>query len=158
LGNIFAGSEIVAIGIQIEKNGRDFYNTLFTKSTKQKAKDIFEYLASEEEKHIAMFLKILDSLENYEPKEAFPQEYFAYMKALAEKYVFTQENKGSEIAGNTKSDKDAIELGIGFEKDSIAFYNGMKKVVPEGDVKIINGLIAQEEEHLKRLSDLKNSL
>lgn len=28
MGNIFAGSEIVEMGIQIEKNGRDFYNKI----------------------------------------------------------------------------------------------------------------------------------
>ncbi len=33
MGNIFAGSEIVELGIQIEKNGRDFYNTLIKQST-----------------------------------------------------------------------------------------------------------------------------
>ncbi len=34
MGNIFAGSEIVELGIQIEKNGRDFYNTLAKKIKK----------------------------------------------------------------------------------------------------------------------------
>ena len=28
MGNIFAGSEIVELGVQIEKNGRDFYQAL----------------------------------------------------------------------------------------------------------------------------------
>ena len=37
MGNIFAGSEIVELGIQIEKNGRDFYNTLVSQSKSQKA-------------------------------------------------------------------------------------------------------------------------
>lgn len=158
MSNIFAGSEIVEIGIQIEKNGRDFYNTLVGQSKNQKAEDIFKYLAEEEEKHITSFQKILDSVHKYEPAESYPGEYFAYMNALAREHVFTQENKGGEIAKNTKSDKEAIESGIGFEKDSIIFYEGMKKVVPEHDLKIVDELIAQEQEHLRKLSDLKNSL
>lgn len=156
--NIFAGSEIVELGIQIEKNGRDFYNALVEQLKNQKAKEAFKYLAGEEEKHIAIFQKILDSVHKYEPPETYPGEYFAYMNALARNYVFTQKDKGREVAKNVKGDKEAIELGIGFEKDSIIFYVGMKRVVPEYDHKIVDKLIAQEQDHLRQLSELKESL
>ena len=53
---------------------------------------------------------------------------------------------------------EAINMGIGFEKDSIVFYEGMKKVVPEYDLKILDELIAQEQSHLRKLSDLKKNL
>ena len=59
MANIFSGSEIVQIGIQIEKNGRDFYNALEKQSTSNKSKEIFRYLAGEEEKHIKVFEEIL---------------------------------------------------------------------------------------------------
>lgn len=156
--NIFSGSEIVELGIQIEKNGRDFYNALVGKSKNQKAKEKFKYLAGEEEKHIEVFSKILDSVHKYEPPETYPGEYFAYMNALAKDYVFTQKDKGEEIAKKTKSDREAIDLGIRFEKDSILFYQGMKKVVPEYDHRVVDGLIAQEQSHLQQLSDLKEDL
>jgi rubrerythrin len=157
-GNIFAGSEIVEIGIQIEKNGRDFYNIMANQSENLKAKELYKYLEGEEKKHIAAFQRILDSVQKYEPPEAYPGEYFAYMNALASEHVFTQKNKGSEIARNTKSDKEAVELGIGFEKDSIIFYEGMKRVVSPKDHKIIEELILQEQGHLKTLSEMKKGL
>ncbi|MDD5166452.1 MAG: ferritin family protein [Candidatus Omnitrophica bacterium] len=155
MGNIFAGSEIVEIGIQIEKNGRDFYAALAVQSKNPKAKDIFKYLAGQEEAHIAVFQKILASVSKYEPTEAYPGEYFAYMNALAGESVFTQANKGKEIANKVKDDKEAIDIGIGVEKDSIVFYEGMKKVAPEYDRKVINEVIVQEQGHLTQLLDLK---
>jgi rubrerythrin len=158
MGNIFAGSEIVEIGIQIEKNGRDFYNTLAEKTKNVSAGEMFKYLAGEEEKHIAAFQKILDDTVKYEPPESYPGEYIAYMKALAGEHIFTQPDKGKAIAGTVKSDKQGVEMGIDFEKDSIIFYEGMKKSVPEFDRKIIDQLIAQEQEHLRKLSDLKKTL
>lgn len=158
MGNIFAGSEIVELGIQIEINGRDFYNGL-TKSAKSlKAKEIFKYLAGEEEKHIVAFQKILVSVEKYEPQEARADEYFAYMNALAIEHVFTQKNKGEEIARKIKSDKEAADMAIGFEKDSIIFYEGMKKAVPEHDLKLLDELILQEQNHLLQLTELKKNL
>lgn len=158
MGNVFAGSEIVEIGIQIEKNGRDFYNTVEKKSKNQKASEIFKYLAGEEEKHIKVFQEILNKTEKYEPSGLYADEYFAYMNALASEYVFTQKDKGEQIAKNIKSDKEAVNMGIGFEKDSIIFYEGMKKAVPEFDVKIIDALIIQELDHLKKILDLKKQL
>ena len=41
---MFAASEVVEIGVQIEINGRDFYNTLIKKSKNKKTKEIFEHL------------------------------------------------------------------------------------------------------------------
>lgn len=155
MANIFAGSEIVELGIQIEKNGRDFYNTLANQSKSPPAKEAFKYLAGEEEKHIAVFQKILDSAHKYEPTESYPGEYFAYMSALASEHVFTQKDKGEEIAKSVKGDKEAIDMGIGFEKDSIIFYEGMKKAVQEHEYNAIEQLIVQEQSHLKQLFDLK---
>ncbi len=158
MGSIFAGSEIVELGIEIERNGRDFYNTLAKKSKNQKAADIFKYLSDEEEKHIKVFQDILNKTEKYEPSGLDADDYFAYMNALASEYVFTQKDKGEEIAKTIKNDKEAVNMGIGFEKDSIIFYEGMKKAVPEYGLKIINELIMQEQSHLKKLSDLKKTL
>lgn len=156
MGNIFAGSEIVEIGIQIEKNGRDFYNTLVRQSKNPAASGIFKYLAGEEEKHIAIFQNILSKTDKYEPQGLDADQYFAYMNALASEYVFTRKDKGEEIARKIKSDREAVDVGIGFEKDSIIFYEGMKKTVPGYDLKPVDELIAQEQNHLTQLIDLKS--
>ncbi|MBM3247877.1 MAG: hypothetical protein FJZ10_00405 [Candidatus Omnitrophica bacterium] len=158
MANIFSGAEIVMMGIQIEKNGRDFYNTLIPQSQNQKAKDLYKFLASEEERHILAFQGILDSLEDSQTAESYPGEYISYMKNLSAEYVFTQEDRGEALAKSTKSDKEAVDFGIRFEKDSILFYEAMKKSIPEAHHKIVDQLILQEASHLKKLSDLKNAL
>jgi len=155
---IFAGSEIVEIGIQIEKNGKDFYDTLVGQLADQKAKEVFTFLSSEEARHILAFQKILAAVEKYEPSEAYPGEYFAYMNALASEHVFTQKDKGKELARGVKNESEAIEMGIGFEKDSIIFYEGMKKVVPDFDQKVLQELIIQEQNHLRKLTELKHAI
>lgn len=158
MGDIFSGSEIAELGVQVEVNGRDFYGALTKRSKNKKAKVVFKMLASEEEKHIAKFRRILDYFHKYEPKEAYPTEYFSYLNSLASECVFTQKAKGAEIAKNTRDDKDAIELGIGFERDSIRLYEGMKKVVPTEGGPIVDILIKQEEKHLKKLEALKEEV
>ena len=158
MGNAFAGTEIVELGVQIEINGKAFYSSLIKKSKNNESKKIFNFLADEEEKHVAKFRKILSSVQKYEPKEAYPQEYFSYMNSLASDYVFTKAGTGEEIADKTKSEKEAVELAIGFEKDSISFYEGMKKVVPEEEQKIVDHVIEEEKAHLKKLEELKTKI
>jgi rubrerythrin len=155
MGNIFAGSELVEIGIQIEINGKDFYEEIAVQSKDKKVKDLFLFLSGEENDHIKKFQGILDSVQKYEPAEAYPGEYFAYMSSLASQYVFTKKDQGRVMAQKVNSETDAIELGIGLEKDSILFYEGMKTVVPEYDRKIVDALIAQEKKHLSMLFELK---
>ena len=158
MANIFAGAEVVELGVQIEKNGRDFYEILAGRSKEKKAQKLFKFLADEEAKHIEDFRQILYSVQKYEPPEAYPGEYFAYMNALASEHVFTKKDKGKEIAEAVKADKEALDLAIGFEKDSIIFYEGMKKVVPAYGHKLVDQLITQEQNHLTKLTELKTTL
>ena len=158
MANVFAGSEIVEMGIQIEKNGKDFYNALVNQSKNDKAKELYRFLAGEEQKHIIAFQSILDKLDVSSQAESYPGEYIQYVKDLSSKYVFTQKDKGEAIAKQVKSDKDAIDLGIGFEKDSIIFYEGIKKAIPQAHCKVVDELILQETSHLNKLTELKSSL
>jgi rubrerythrin len=155
MGDIFAGKEIVEIGIQIEKNGCDFYNVLLKQSKDLKVQEVFKFLSAEEEKHIKAFQKILENAAEFEAKGLVSDDYYAYMNALASEYVFTKANTGEAIAKSIQSEKEAIEKAIGFEKDSIIFYEGMKRIVPEHDKKIVDVLITQEEDHLYRLTRIK---
>lgn len=158
MGNILAGGEIVAIGIQIENNGRDFYNRLAKQSNNQQAREVFKFLAGEEEKHAKVFQGILDKTTKFEPLGLDAGSYLGYMKEYASEYIFTRKDKGEEIARSIKSDKEALQIAMRFEEDSIVFYSGMKKIVPAYDVEIIEALIMQEEGHLKQLLDMKKLL
>lgn len=158
MGNLFSAAEIVEIGIQIEKNGKDFYDGVLKSSKNAKAKETFGFLAGEEEKHIKRFEALLSQVKKYEPSEAYPGEYFAYLKALSEGYVFTKANKGAEIAKNIKNEKEAVGAGIGFEKDSILFYHEMKKFVLGGERNIVDKLVEEEQEHLRKLTEIKRTL
>lgn len=158
MGNIFAGSEILEIGIQIERNGKDFYEALSGQAKDAKTKDLFKFLAGEEAKHMVKFQEILGQVEKYQPQGLDADEYYAYMNALASESVFTQANKGKELAKRVKNSKKAVRIGITAEKDSIVFYEGMKKSVPEHEHKVVDEVIAQEQGHLKKLLDLKPTL
>lgn len=151
-------TEVLQIGVEIEKNGRDFYEELVKFSDDEDSINIFTYLAEQESNHITAFKKMLDSVENYEQQEVYPEEYFSYLGKLASENVFTKDNEGKKAAQSVKTPIEAVDLGIKFEKDSISLFEAMKKVVPLENKSIINSLIAQEHGHLKDLLEIKEIL
>ncbi|MFH1395107.1 MAG: ferritin family protein [Candidatus Omnitrophota bacterium] len=151
----FSGCEIIEMGIQIEKNGKEFYSELSEKFKKEPAGEVFKCLETEEEKHVEIFNDIFATACSYVPKEAYPDEYFAYMNALASQYVFTRKNTGKTVAEKLKNSDEALKLGIGFEKDSILFYEGMRQMVSENDRRLIDKLVQEEKNHLKKLCELR---
>lgn len=154
----YSVAEVLQIGVEIEKNGRDFYQELVKLSDYEEAVNIFTYLAEEESKHINAFGKMLDSVQNYEQQESYPEEYFSYLSELASEHIFTQENKGKEAAESVKTPVEAVDLGIKFEEESIVLFEAMKKVVPLESQSVLDVLISQEQGHLKDLSAIKEVL
>ena len=158
MGDTFSGSEIVEIGIRIEKNGRDFYTALAGQSKDIRVQEIFKFLAGEEEKHIKVFQGILEKADSSKGEGQVSDDYFAYMNALASEHVFTKENTGRVIASALKTDKEALAKAMVFEKESIIFYEGIKKVVPDVGKRVIDYLIEQEKGHLKALTEIRELL
>ena len=154
---IFSGKEVLEIAIQIEKNGFTFYSQAAKKVTDKTARELIEWLAQEEKGHIGRFEDILSSFspERLDMTPAELEEYYLYLKALADARVFTTELKAEEAARGIKNGKDAINLGIGFEKDSLLFLHGIKMLVKGRDALAVEELQREEMLHLKKLVELK---
>ncbi len=153
----FSGRELLEIAIQMEKNGVAFYTTVARNVTEHKAIEVINWLAQEENSHIKRFEEILSGFKDEEldmpPAEL--EEYTLYLKALADARVFPTELKAREEAIGIKSERDAINLAIEFEKDSLLFLHAMKEMVPGEDVFAVEELQREEMLHLKKLVALK---
>jgi rubrerythrin len=153
----FSVCEIIEMGIQIEKNGYEFYTALAETVKNKAAAKVFKSLAEEELDHEGVFKKLSGKVCNYQPEGAYPDEYFSFMNAFASLYIFTKTDQGREMASKVKNFEDAIDRGIRAEKDSILFYNEMRKYVPEEDRSIIDKLIREEKRHLIKLCALQEN-
>jgi len=154
----FSGSELINIAIGIEGRGIAFYD-IMTRSTKNAvARDVFQYLADMEREHIQTFQSMLTEADKYQFPETYAGEYTAYLRALVDSAVFTDDFVTSEMATKASSDIEAMELAIGAEKDSILFYYEMKDIMPQRAQPTVNKIIAEEKSHLRQLSELKKKL
>jgi rubrerythrin len=154
----FSISEIINIAIGIEKRGITFYDIMAKSTDSAMARDVFQGLADMEREHIQIFQDMLSEADKYQPSETSTEEYTGYLQALIDSAVFTDDMITSEMATQADSDIQALELGIGAEKDSILFYYEMRDIMPKRALPMINRIIAEEKSHLRQLSEIKKSL
>jgi len=154
----FSASELINIAIGIEGRGIAFYDTMARSTENAEARDVFQYLADMERTHIHIFQGMLGETDKYQPQESYAGEYAAYLQALVDSAVFTDDSITSEMATQLSSDIEAMELAIGAEKDSILFYYEMKEIMPQRAQPTVNKIITEEKSHLRELSELKKKL
>ena len=154
----FSGSELINIAIGIERRGIAFYDIMTRSTQNAVARDAFQYLANMERQHIQIFQDMLGEADKYQIPDTHAGEYTAYLQALVDSAVFTDDLVTSEMATRLSSDIEAVELAISAEKDSILFYYEMKGIMPQRAQPTVSKIITEEKSHLRQLSELKKKL
>lgn len=151
MGLDFNADEIFAMAEQIERNGAKYYREAADKVAHEEDKNFLLELAKMEDEHEMIFADMRKNLSTIEKEEVtFDPENEAaqYLKALADTRVFY--NKSMDLA----SMEGILKGAIATEKDSIAFYLGMKDMVTSGHGKDrITGIIKEEMKHIQLLSN-----
>ncbi len=149
----FYGDELIKIAIGIETRGITFYDIMAKSSDSDDARAIFEDLVQMERDHLRIFQEM--------PKGTpgpLSEERAAYLRALIDTAVFTDDLITGEMAAQADSDIEALELAIKAEKDSILFYYEMKDELPHGLSHPLEKIIDEEKSHLRQLSEIKKTL
>ena len=154
----FSGSELLEVAIGIERNGMAFYQALADKTGNKDVKDIYNYLAGEEKKHLDTFQGMSDSLGQAKPPGNYTEEYMLYLKSLVDSVVFSNVTEAQQKAAKVFNEVEALDTGIQAEKDSILFYTEFQNLVREMDRKVILNIVDEEKKHLRQLSELKKGL
>jgi rubrerythrin len=146
----FNANDIFEIAIKIEQNGAVFYRDAAKQVEEKEHKDFLLELAKMEDEHEVTFAdmqKELSEQESFSTTFDPNDENALYLKALADTRVFFEKNEPE------KTFKAILGSAIQAEKDSIAFYLGMKDLVPakSGQSKI-DEIIREEMSHIRLLA------
>lgn len=157
MGIKFSGYEIGEMAIQIERNGKAFYEVLENKSNDNDMRLFFKYLSDQENIHMERFKELRDTLS----KEGYVAPYDwdearDYLSALVSKEVFSGSNVGAKIAEQAKDECAAFDAAIGLEKDSLLFYHEMMRFVNVQDHPLIEAIADEERKHIKVLTEKKS--
>jgi rubrerythrin len=153
------GREFLMLAVQTEKNGQAFYQESARRSRKKDVKDVFKVLALREQEHENTFSDMLNHLGNHRVPEGYSRDDFQYLKFLADSLIFDNSRaRATQTPNAVRTDIEALETGIGLEKDCILFYSDIRGMLPRSDQDAIDMIIQEEKQHLSELTYWVNRL
>lgn len=156
--NIFHISEVVDLGIEKEKKRRDFYAMVAERFENHEIKKLFTQLRDWEEMHIKKFTEIRNSLpQESGVVESYQGEINSYMQVVVDEKLYSKISP-AEFSKMVKSELDAINYGLQFEKDAILLFVGLTPYVDDVYKEVIQKLIEEERQHIIYLFGLKKKL
>ncbi len=146
---MFTMDDLLEIAIKMEKNGESIYMGSVTNIDNKKLKEMLEWMAKEEAAHAKWFIQQKQSLrlkvDETQLKEMVPK---VLQDMMGEKTLSLEDIDFSTM--NTIN--DMFQTFIGFEKDTIVFYELLEMFIE--DTQVIEGLkqiIQEEKNHIKTL-------
>lgn len=147
----FNAFEVFEIAEQIERNGTNFYIRAAELFDDTETCQMFLKLAEWEKQHEETFAKMKQQLSGQDRHESAPgaDDLLPDPRVMAGMAVFgIRSNPAEELRGR-QDKKDIIRRAVEKEKDSIAFYHGLKGFVSaEADKETIDEIIKEEMKHI----------
>ncbi|HEX41727.1 MAG TPA: rubrerythrin [Phycisphaerales bacterium] len=156
----FNADEVFEMAEAIERNGAKFYRGAASRFPA--VADVFGKLAAMEDEHERTFAKMRAQLKGQEaePLVFDPDgEAQMYLRVMADGHVFDMNSDPAEKLGSLQTAEDAIRAGLAAERDSIAFYTGLKECVSQraGQDKV-TAIIREEFRHIVTLNQMLTEL
>lgn len=146
--------EVVEQAIRTERLGYEFYTTIANKFERNDGlKKLFDTLGKKELVHEKMFIELRDMMGDEEP-EAWA-DVSEYMRAIVESEFFLGREKSLPSLDHVKTVEDAVSFAMGFEKETLLYFYGLRDVVKEKDV--VDEIINEEKSHIMWLAKFKDS-
>jgi rubrerythrin len=146
----FNADEIFEMAEEIEKQGARFYAKAAGMFKEPAVKDMLSGLSAMEVGHEKQFAHmrsqiLSDAYKGYDPDEMAA----AYIKAFTDGKVFDFKKNMADLVTDKSTLLDILNMALEAEKNSIVFYTGIKKIVPENFGKdSIDKIIAEEMKHI----------
>lgn len=155
---LFQAAEVLDMAIEIERMGLAFYRGCQAARATEAVAEVFDYAAEQEQRHIEVFSQIKRDLAEYTVPESYPGETQAYLRGFAGTRVFEDVDEATCSAEEMEDELDALQTALDLEHSSISFYTGVKELVRESERDVIDKILAEEHEHIRRLRELQHRL
>jgi rubrerythrin len=150
--------EVMEMAIQTEEGGKLFYDMVAGQCGDEKLRELFRFLAAEEDKHIRVFKDIAGSVRT--PVDEAPQnweEVAQYLKAVTDSRYFLGRDKALSLARACTTTETAIHSAIAFEKETLLFYLEAADMISGPNRQAVERLIQEERAHVRRLTNFASS-
>ena len=155
----FNPDEVFEMAEQIEKNGARFYRQAAQGAQGVKIGELLQSLAAMEDEHGKLFAKMRANLKKEEIEFNADEQASLYLKAWADGHAFDMKSDPVRRIKDQKNMQGILKVAIELEKESIAFYLGIKNGVNKKAYRDrIEEIIKEEMNHIVSLSVKLSSL
>ncbi len=153
----FNADEIFEMAESIERDAAEFYRLAVKNTDNKKTKQMFLDLANMEDKHLATFQEMRKQLSAEEKEQTIfdpDDEAAMYLQAMAKGYGWEGKKSLTETLTGNEDLEDILKIALKAEHNSVAFYSGLKELVPPrvGRDKV-EAIIKEELGHIAVLSE-----
>lgn len=149
-----SATELIDAAKQIEAAGEAFYEAALPVLKGAAVREVFQWLRAEEGRHAEAFEALLDALAQGDAAWRGDEQYQGHLRALIEGHVFPSPARAREAAAGLTTDAQAIELALGFERDTIRTLEAFRSRVRRTDRAMVDTLIEEERGHIEALEEL----
>ena len=149
---MFTAQDILDIAIRLEKNGEKTYRNAQLHISNDELKTLLTWIAQEEHDHARWFTELKNRLTQGEDHHLMAE----LSQALVEDVVQGQAFSLQEVDFETIDSPDKM-LGtfIGFEEDTIAFYEVLKSFIDNAAIAAqLERIILEEKKHMATFQDM----
>lgn len=155
---LMSEQEIFSLAMEIEKSGKAFYNTVVAAAPDDETRELFSFLAGEEQRHFDYFKELSKQSGNLIVQPEAWEEISEYIKATTDSRFFIGEDKAIRTAEEAGNVREAVDIAISFEKDTLLFFYELLNVTPEGSREAAQKIVDEEKRHILLLSEKRKNL
>lgn len=159
MSTFYSPVEVIEMAIKIEEMGQKFYAHTAKKTKSKPLSELFRFLANEEEKHTKIFRNLYRTIS--ESPQSLPYNFDdvqLYLKAITDSKFFLGSNKALSYITKVKIPQRLLDYALAFEKETMLFYLEISNLVREKNKKLVDKIITQEKEHIRKLSAMKKKI
>jgi len=155
MGVTLNADEIFEIAEQIERNGAKFYRAAAKKFSV--IRQVLLDLAAQEDEHLKIFQDMRAQLTGKQQQpDVFDPDGQAqmYLRAMADGHIFDIKADPAKRLACQGTAENILKMALGIERDSIAYYVGLKEYVPvKAGRDKVEDIIKEEMRHIAVLNE-----
>ena len=152
MGEPFRVSDLLDTLIRLEERGSAFYEDLAARTKSERARALFEELSREEREHEALYSALKKEFGDGAPPDS---DRIRHLDTLI-RQSFAFEEFRPILKDSDKAWEQAIDFAIQLEKNTAAYVREIRSILRTEAPEVFEAILAEEERHLRMLTDYKN--
>jgi rubrerythrin len=148
---MFSAQEVFDLAIKIEENGEAYYRQAVQAVGDSSIKELLQWLADEEARHRKYFLELKMAAKPGGEADWAELVSGAFLQSAVSDHAFSLD----DIDFFTIRDPgELLRIAIGFEEDSLAFYEILQTFVTEADIaRHVREIMKEEKRHIELIEE-----